>query len=86
MSTATELIAALKPALAAEGIDLPIYWGIETGILCYLKQCNQMADDGIERGLTNCYCWPGFSCYSGCRQRTKTLKMPGRVSVRVPAN
>jgi ferrochelatase len=60
------LIDALRPELAAHGIELPIYFGNRNWHPFLADTLREMADDGIERALA--FFTSGFSSYSGCRQ------------------
>ena len=65
------LIEALRPKLAAHGIDLPIYLGNRNWNPLLADTLRQMADDGIERGLA--FFTSAYSSYSGCRQYRENL-------------
>jgi ferrochelatase len=60
------LIAALEPALAARGIDLPVYWGNRNWHPMLPDTVQRMADDGVRRALA--FVTSVFGSYSGCRQ------------------
>ena len=61
-----ELLGALKPALQASGVSLPVYWGNRNWDPMLEDTLRQMAEDGVRRGLA--LVLSGYSCYSGCRQ------------------
>jgi ferrochelatase len=61
-----ELIAALEQELAANGPQLPIYWGNRNWHPLLTDTLQQMADDGVQRALA--FVTSAFSSYSGCRQ------------------
>lgn len=67
-----ELIAALEPALASSGIDLPIYWGNRNWTPMLTDTVQQMADDGITRALA--FVTSSTSSYSGCRQYREDIE------------
>ncbi len=60
------LIDALRPELAAHGIELPIYFGNRNWHPFLTDTLREMTADGIERALA--FFTSGFSSYSGCRQ------------------
>jgi protoporphyrin/coproporphyrin ferrochelatase len=60
------LIAALRPELAAHGIDLPIYFGNRNWHPYLADTMQEMADDGVQRALA--FFTSAYSSYSGCRQ------------------
>ena len=61
-----ELIAALEPVLAAQGPQLPLYWGNRNWHPLLTDTLRQMHNDGIQSALA--LVTSAFSCYSGCRQ------------------
>jgi protoporphyrin/coproporphyrin ferrochelatase len=65
------LKAALERLLAAEGPDLPVYWGNRNWHPMLADTMRQMRDDGIERAL--CFVTSAYSSYSGCRQYREDL-------------
>ena len=75
------LIAAIEADLAANGVDLPVYWGNRNWDPYLRDALEQMKADGITRAaalLTSAY-----SSYSGCRQYRENLadavaEVPGR--------
>ncbi|MSO58563.1 MAG: ferrochelatase [Thermoleophilia bacterium] len=60
------LIEALRPALARDGIDLPIVLGNRNWHPFLEDALRELAARGSRRVLA--FCTSGFSCYSGCRQ------------------
>ncbi len=60
------LIAALRPALAEAGVDLPIYWGNRNWHPLLPDTLAEMAQAGVRRALA--FFTSAFSSYSGCRQ------------------
>jgi len=66
-----ELIAALEPALAASGIDLPVYWGNRNWHPMLTDTVEQMAADGIKHALA--FVTSATSSYSGCRQYRENI-------------
>lgn len=65
------LLAALRPALAAAGIELPLYWGNRNWAPYLADELRRMRDDGVRRAL--CFVTSAFSSYSGCRQYREDL-------------
>jgi ferrochelatase len=61
-----DLIAALRPALARRGLELPIYWGNRNWHPLLPDTLRQMAADGRRNALA--YVTSAYSSYSGCRQ------------------
>lgn len=61
-----KLIAALKKLLAAEGPQMPVYWGNRNWHPLLTDTLRQMADDGIKQALA--FFTSAYSSYSGCRQ------------------
>ena len=66
-----ELLAALEPALAEAGIDLPVYWGNRNWTPMLQDTVQQMADDGITNALA--FVTSATSSYSGCRQYRENI-------------
>jgi len=60
------LIAALNKVLAAEGPDLPVYWGNRNWHPLLPDTLRQMAADGVRRAFA--FVTSAYSSYSGCRQ------------------
>jgi protoporphyrin/coproporphyrin ferrochelatase len=61
-----DLIAALRPALDAAGVDLPIHWGNRNWHPLLPATMQEMADAGVQRALG--LVMAGYSSYSSCRQ------------------
>lgn len=66
-----EFLAALREDLAANGVDVPVYWGNRNWDPYLRDAVQQMADDGIERAA--CFVTSAYSSYSGCRQYREDL-------------
>lgn len=60
------LIDALRPELAAHGIDLPIYWGNRNWRPFAADTVTRMRADGVRRALV--FATSATSSFSGCRQ------------------
>jgi ferrochelatase len=60
------LIAALEKELAAEGFDLPVYWGNRNWAPYVEDTWAQMAEDGIEHVYV--FATSAYASFSGCRQ------------------
>jgi len=60
------LLAALSEVLAAEGPDLPVYWGNRNWHPLLADTLRQMTADGIRRAFA--FVTSAYSSYSGCRQ------------------
>ena len=67
-----ELIAALEPALADAGVDLPVYWGNRNWRPMLTDTVQQMADDGITNAIA--FVTSATSSYSGCRQYREDIE------------
>ena len=65
------LIEAVKKDLAANGIDLPVYWGNRNWHPMFADTLEQMKKDGIKKSLA--FFTSIFSCYSGCRQYRENI-------------
>jgi protoporphyrin/coproporphyrin ferrochelatase len=65
------LKAELEALLAAEGPDLPVYWGNRNWHPMLEDTLRQMRDDGIRRAV--CFVTSAYSSYSGCRQYREDL-------------
>jgi protoporphyrin/coproporphyrin ferrochelatase len=65
------LKAALEELLAAEGPDLPVYWGNRNWHPMLPDTLRRMRDDGVRRAL--CFVTSAYSSYSGCRQYREDL-------------
>ncbi|HEY6491962.1 MAG TPA: ferrochelatase [Trebonia sp.] len=61
-----ELLAAIGPALAASGADLPLYWGNRNWRPFIEDTVRQMKADGVERAIA--FVTSAYSSYSACRQ------------------
>jgi ferrochelatase len=66
------LIAALKTELAANGPDLPIYWGNRNWHPLLPDTLRQMQADGIHRALA--FFTSAYSSFSGCRQYREDIQ------------
>ncbi|MFK7734696.1 MAG: ferrochelatase [Pirellulaceae bacterium] len=66
-----DLIAALRPALDAAGIDLPIYWGNRNWHPMLNDTVEEMRDKGHQKVIA--FFTSMFSCYSGCRQYRENI-------------
>ncbi len=66
------LIAELEPALAASGIDLPVYWGNRNWDPMLTDTIGQMAADGVKRAIA--FVTSATSSYSGCRQYREDIE------------
>jgi ferrochelatase len=65
------LLAAIRADLAADGIDLPVYWGNRNWRPLLTDVVRQMADEGVRRALV--FATSATSSYSGCRQYRENL-------------
>ena len=65
------LIAALRAVLAAEGPDLPVYWGNRNWHPLLADTLRQMTADGVRRAFA--FVTSAYSSYSGCRQYLEDL-------------
>jgi ferrochelatase len=61
-----DLIAALKPELARQGVGLPVYWGNRNWNPMLADTLKVMAADGIQHALG--LVLAAYSSYSSCRQ------------------
>ncbi|QDU57465.1 ferrochelatase [Aeoliella mucimassa] len=66
-----QLIAALKDDFAANGVELPIYWGNRNWHPLLPDALTQMKQDGVKRALA--FFTSAFSSYSGCRQYRENI-------------
>jgi len=66
-----ELLACLRTALPAAGLDLPVYWGNRNSAPFLADTLAQMATDGIRRALA--VVTAAYSSYSGCRQYRENI-------------
>ena len=62
---------AVRAALAAEGLGLPVYWGNRNWDPYLRDAMAQMAADGVRRALA--FVTAAYSSYSGCRQYRENL-------------
>jgi protoporphyrin/coproporphyrin ferrochelatase len=60
------LMAAVEKELAAEGVDLPVYWGNRNWAPYVEDTWAQLADDGIEHVYV--FATSAYASFSGCRQ------------------
>lgn len=60
------LLDALRADFAANGLDLPIYWGNRNWHPFMADAVGLMRDDGVRRALV--FATSAWSSYSGCRQ------------------
>jgi ferrochelatase len=65
------LMAALRKVLAAEGPDLPVYWGNRNWHPLLPDTLRQMTADGVRRAFA--FVTSAYSSYSGCRQYLEDL-------------
>jgi ferrochelatase len=65
------LIAALRKVLAAEGPDLPVYWGNRNWHPLLADTLRQMTAEGVRRAFA--FVTSAYSSYSGCRQYLEDL-------------
>jgi len=65
------LLAALQKVLAAEGPDLPVYWGNRNWHPLLVDTLRQMTADGVRRAFA--FVTSAYSSYSGCRQYLEDL-------------
>jgi ferrochelatase len=78
------LITALEKQLAADGPNLPIYWGNRNWHPLLADTLRQMASDGIQRALV--FVTSAYSSYSGCRQyREDIARAQAAVGENAPA-
>lgn len=66
-----ELIAALRAELAANQIDLPIYWGNRNWQPLLPDTLRAMSETGVRRALA--YVSSAYSSYSSCRQYQENI-------------
>lgn len=66
------LIAALEADLAANDIDLPVYWGNRNWSPFVAETVQAMAADGVTNALV--FVTSAFGSYSGCRQYREDLQ------------
>lgn len=79
-----DLIAALKPELAGQGVDLPVYWGNRNWHPLLADTVRAMTGDGVRHALG--VVLAAYSSYSSCRQyREDILKAREAVGPGAPA-
>lgn len=61
-----ELLAAIRADFAANGVDLPVYWGNRNWDPMLADTVARMRDDGVKRALA--FVTSAYSGYSSCRQ------------------
>ena len=61
-----DLIAAIRADFAANGVDLPVYWGNRNWHPMLADTLSQMRDDGIRNALG--FATSAYGGYSSCRQ------------------
>ncbi|WP_460888801.1 ferrochelatase [Promicromonospora xylanilytica] len=66
-----ELKAAIETDLAANGIDLPVYWGNRNWDPYLPDTLRAMAADGVQRAVY--FVTAAYASYSGCRQYRENL-------------
>jgi len=64
-------IAEIERDLAANGVDVPVYWGNRNWTPYLADTLKQMAADGVRRALV--FVTSAYSSYSGCRQYREDL-------------
>ena len=77
-----EFIATLEDRLAAEGPQLPVYWGNRNSAPLLGDAMRQMSGDGIRNAVA--YVTSVFSSYSGCRQYREDLFRAAEEAERAP--
>ena len=65
------LIAALRNLLAAEGPNLPVYWGNRNWNPMLADTLSEMRADGVRRAIA--FFTSAYSSYSGCRQYRENI-------------
>jgi protoporphyrin/coproporphyrin ferrochelatase len=65
------LLAALRKVLAAEGPELPVYWGNRNWHPLLADTLRQMTTDGVRRAFV--FVTSAYGSYSGCRQYLEDL-------------
>lgn len=61
-----DLLAAMRSDFAANGLDLPVYWGNRNWRPYLTDTVRKMADDGVRRAAA--FVTASYSSYSSCRQ------------------
>jgi len=72
------LLAALRTDFAANGVDLPVYWGNRNWKPYVADAVREMRDDGVRRALV--FATSATSSYSACRQYRDDLAQAHRVA------
>lgn len=67
-----ELLAALEPAFAAAGIELPMYWGNRNWHPFLADTVARMRDDGVRRAIA--FVTSPYGSYSSCRQYLEDIE------------
>jgi protoporphyrin/coproporphyrin ferrochelatase len=65
------LLAALREELAAQGPDLPVYWGNRNWYPYLADTLREMAGDGVKSALA--FVTSAYGSYSGCRQYRENI-------------
>ncbi len=65
------LLTAIREDLAANGVELPVYWGNRNWGPYLVDAVREMKADGVRRAL--CLVTSAYSSYSGCRQYREDL-------------
>ena len=71
-SQVRDLIAALEPELASNGITLPIYWGNRNWHPMLGDTLAEMTRDGVKQALA--IVLAAYSSYSSCRQYREDIE------------
>lgn len=66
-----QLLTAIESEFAANGVQLPVYWGNRNWTPYFAETLRKMRDDGCKRALA--FFTSMFSCYSGCRQYRENI-------------
>jgi len=66
-----ELQRELREDLAANGVDLPVYWGNRNWAPYLADTLREMRDDGVRSAV--CFMTSAYATYSGCRQYRENL-------------
>jgi ferrochelatase len=61
-----DLLAAIREDFAANGVDLPVYWGNRNWDPMLADTVAQLRDDGVQRALA--FVTSAYGGYSSCRQ------------------
>jgi protoporphyrin/coproporphyrin ferrochelatase len=65
------LLGALRAELAAEGLDLPVYWGNRNWYPFLIDTLREMSGDGVKSALA--FVTSAYGSYSGCRQYVEDI-------------